>query len=196
MITAEYLPSSLNVKTDIKSRKVETKSEWKLLPEMFQKITQILGQPKVDFLASRLSHQLSRYIARKADPNSTATNAMHQNWNKGFSYAFPQFCLLYQILRKVLKERTSQPSHNCNTSLLNTAMVPSITRHVNCPPNLPIFLPQKKQSLFESTEEETFINCGKVFKAGDIESVRQKFHVRGISNNLMFYSRKARRNSN
>ena len=95
MITAEYLPSSLNVKTDIKSRKVETKSEWKLLPEMFQKITKILGQPKVNFLASRLSHQLSRYIARKADPNSTATNAMHQNWNKGFSYAFPQFCLLY-----------------------------------------------------------------------------------------------------
>ena len=121
---------------------------------------------------------------------------MHQNWNKGFSYAFPQFCLLYQILRKVLKERTSQPSHNCNTSLLNTAMVPSITLDVNCPPNLPIFLPQKKQSLFESTEEETFINCGKVFKAGDIESVRQKFYVRGISNNLMFYSRKARRNSN
>lgn len=55
MITAEYLPSSLNVKTDIKSRKVETKSEWKLLPEMFQKITKILGQPKVDFLPSTIT---------------------------------------------------------------------------------------------------------------------------------------------
>ena len=57
MITVTYLPSILNVRTDWESRDVETYSRWQLLFSVFQTITKIMGQPKINLFASRLSNQ-------------------------------------------------------------------------------------------------------------------------------------------
>ena len=57
MITVTYLPSKLNVRTDWESRDVETYSRWHLLLIVFQTITKIMGQPKINLFASRLSNQ-------------------------------------------------------------------------------------------------------------------------------------------
>ena len=74
---------------------------------MFAKICQKLGTPSIDLFASRMSHQLPVYMARKPDPGSQATNAMYQPWTKMFSYAFPPFSLIPWILSKVRKEATT-----------------------------------------------------------------------------------------
>ena len=76
MITVEYLPSKLNVKTDLGSCHAESSSEWKLFPEVFQLIEKIFDQPTIDPFASRLSHQLKQYVACKTDPSNIGTNAM------------------------------------------------------------------------------------------------------------------------
>ena len=77
-ITAEYPPSSMNVGADWQSRNSEDHSEWKLLPQVFQKICQIKGKTEVDLFASRLSVQLPRYIAWKPDPYSQGKDAKQQ----------------------------------------------------------------------------------------------------------------------
>ena len=49
-------------------------------------------------------HQLPQYMAWKPDPNSFATDAMQQDWNKMFSFAFPSFSLIGRVINKVLRE--------------------------------------------------------------------------------------------
>jgi hypothetical protein len=58
MITAEYLPTDLNVDADRESRNVMDWSEWKLHPWLFEQICLTYGTPEVDLFASRTSHQI------------------------------------------------------------------------------------------------------------------------------------------
>ena len=106
-ITAKYLPAHLNVTADWESRNFQDKSDWKLSPEVFAKICQKLGTPSIDLFASRMSHQLSVYMAWKLDPESQATSVMYQPWTKMFPYAFPHFSLIPRVLSKVRKEGTT-----------------------------------------------------------------------------------------
>ena len=67
-LTAKYLPSSQNIQVDWESRHTKNSSECKLCPQVFAKTTQIMRKPHVDLFASRLSHQLRRYMSWKLDP--------------------------------------------------------------------------------------------------------------------------------
>ena len=62
-ITPEYLPSRLNIIADRESRAKIDSSEWKMCPEAFSQVCQKLGIPQIDLFASRLRHQLPRYMA-------------------------------------------------------------------------------------------------------------------------------------
>ena len=64
-----------------------------------------MGQPTLDLLASRLSHQLPRYIAWKLGPCSIARDAFLDPWDREYSFAFPPFSLISRILRKILQEK-------------------------------------------------------------------------------------------
>ena len=66
---------------------------------------QTFEYPTVGLFASRLSHQFPQYVAWKPDPNSIATDAMQQCWNKMFPYGFPSFSLIDQILKKVRQKK-------------------------------------------------------------------------------------------
>ena len=107
-ITAEYLPSSLNVIADWESRHVEDPSDWKLDPIIFQKICLKLGNPSIDLFASRLCHQIPQYMAWKPDPHSLKTDAMSQTWSQALPYAFPPFSLIMKVLRKVEEEKVER----------------------------------------------------------------------------------------
>jgi len=67
-ITAEYLPGKLNIEADRESRQVNDSSKWKLCITVFQKIVAMWGSPKIDLLASRISHQVKNYFSWKIDP--------------------------------------------------------------------------------------------------------------------------------
>ena len=79
-ITAEYLPSSLNVEADWQSQNSRDPSEWKLCAKVFQQVSQRRGTPKVHLFASKLFHQLPQYFAWKPDPFSQGTDALKQIW--------------------------------------------------------------------------------------------------------------------
>ena len=72
MITAEYLPVCLNHQADWKSRNQKDSTEWKLCPQVFQKICMKVGQPEIDLFASWMSNQLPAYCSWKLNPNCFA----------------------------------------------------------------------------------------------------------------------------
>ena len=61
-ITADYLPSSMNVEADWQSRNSKDHSEWKLLRQVFQRICQIKGKTEMDLFASRLPAQFHNIL--------------------------------------------------------------------------------------------------------------------------------------
>ena len=104
-LTAEYLPSKLNVTADWESRNNSDSSEWKLAPQSFQRICQLRGTPEIDLFASRLSHQIKTYVSWRPAPLSQAADAFQQNWFHKSLYAFPPFCMIPNVLSKVRKEK-------------------------------------------------------------------------------------------
>ena len=103
-ITAEYLPSRLNVRADWEPRNATDSSDWKLHQRVYLKIAKPLETPTADLFASRSCHQVPQYIAWEPDQNGFATNAMQQDWNKMFRFAFPPFSLIGRVINKVLQE--------------------------------------------------------------------------------------------
>ena len=103
-IAIEYLSSKLNIIADRESREKVDSSEWKLDPKVFQGLVQLMGNPVVDLLASRLNHQLPQYITWRPDPFSQGTNAMHQDWSQDYLCASP--FLPYEQNFTVGQERT------------------------------------------------------------------------------------------
>ena len=103
-MSAEYLPSALNVHADWESQNAKNNSDWKLDVSVFQEIVTHMGQPSLDLFASRLCHQLLRYRAWKSDPGSIATDALHR-WDREYSFAFPSFSLISRVLKKILQEK-------------------------------------------------------------------------------------------
>ena len=58
-VTAEWIPTHLNVTADRESRKVKDSSEWKLNIKVFHRLILRWGNPEIDLFASRTSHRLS-----------------------------------------------------------------------------------------------------------------------------------------
>ena len=106
-ITAEYLPGSLNKEADFQSRAVKDSSEWKLNPEIFQKICKEWETPDVDLFASRVSHQLPTYMSWKLDPFSKGKDAFQSSWTHMRGYAFPPFSLVGRVLSKVQRDQAT-----------------------------------------------------------------------------------------
>ena len=102
-ITADYLPSSMNVEADWQSRNSKDYSEWKLLRQVFQRICQIKGKPEMDLFASRLPAQVPQYTARKPGPYSQGTDAMQQIWS--YLYASPPFSMINKVLKKIAQHQ-------------------------------------------------------------------------------------------
>lgn len=79
-LSAEYLRGTLNTKADKASRELKNSSnEWILNKTVFQKLIQSLGSVDASLLASRLCHQISRYIGWQPDPH-TWMDAFQINW--------------------------------------------------------------------------------------------------------------------
>ena len=50
-------------------------------------------------------HQLLAYVSWKPDSQSRATDVFQQRWSHLYTYAFPPFCLMSKVLKKVGQER-------------------------------------------------------------------------------------------
>ena len=125
---AEYLPCALNVHADWESRNANDNSEWKLDVSVFQEIVTHMGQPTLDLLASRLCHQLPRYIAWKPDQGSIATDAfLHLLDREQFSSSSIQ---LDKSGSKEDSPRKNRPSNHSDTDMANSALVCTTYKNV------------------------------------------------------------------
>ena len=79
----------MNTMVGLKSRQGKDPSEWKLNLQIFQTTCQVSEKLEIDLLASRLSRQLSQYIAWRPDSFSQGTDAMQQNWSQSSACISP-----------------------------------------------------------------------------------------------------------
>ena len=105
-ITTEYLPSSLNIQADWQSRNHKDSSDWKLNPKIFSQIVKIRGIPQIDLFASRLNHQLPKYMSWHPDQGSSAVDSLQHSWRNLYEYAFPPFYLIGKVIAKVRKDQS------------------------------------------------------------------------------------------
>ena len=99
--TLENLSSSWNVEAEWQPQNSRDSSEWKLCPNISTSLPDE-RTPKVGLFASRLFYQPPLYFAWEPDPLSQGIDTLQQIWDSQFLYAFPPFCLILQILKKLL----------------------------------------------------------------------------------------------
>ena len=104
-VTAEYLSSSLNIQADWQSRNHKYSSDWKLNLKIFFQIVKIRRIPQIDLFASRLNHQLPKYMSWHPDPGSCAVDSLQHSWRNLYGYAFPPFRLIVKVLDKAMKDQ-------------------------------------------------------------------------------------------
>ena len=111
--------------------------------QIFQKVCQIRGFPEIDLFASRLSHQIPTYFAKKPDPRNHAIHAFQQNWSHKLLYAFPPFCMIPKVLNKTLREQVPK------LLLINPAWTTQVwyPKILNMSIKSPILLPWRKDLL-------------------------------------------------
>ena len=73
----------------------------------FNQITAIWGVPDIDLYASRINAKVKVFCAWKPDPEAQSIDAFTSCWKSPFVYAFPPFCLLGKVLKKVASEQVT-----------------------------------------------------------------------------------------
>ena len=107
-VSAAYIPGKLNVEADSESRKINLDAEWKLNTSLLKQATDILNyQPEIDLFATRLNCQYEKFVSYRPDPEAFRVDAFSMNWAELTWYAFPPFCLIPRVLRKISREKTT-----------------------------------------------------------------------------------------
>ena len=102
--TAEYLRGTLNTRADKASRKMKNSSSKRILNKpIFQKLIQASGPVDVDLFASRLGHQIPKYISWQPDPQVWMVDAFQINWAHLKAYTFPLLALKGRVLAKAMR---------------------------------------------------------------------------------------------
>ena len=77
-ITAQHLPGTQNVDADWASRHFNERTEWTLDKSIFTRMVRKFYTPQVDLFASRLNHQLPKYVSRHPDPGAMSVDARNK----------------------------------------------------------------------------------------------------------------------
>ena len=133
-LTAEYLPGTLNTRANKASREMKnSSSEWVLNKPIFQKLIQALVPMDVDMSASKLCHQIPKYINWQPDLHAWMVNAFQINWTHLKAYPFPPFTLTGRVLAKAMRGKCTLiiitpawPSQLWYTQLLRMSIQDSI----------------------------------------------------------------------
>ena len=103
-ISAAHMPCKDNIEADQQSRILQDATEWKLHPELFQKIVDKFGKPDIDLFASRINRQLKSYVSWHPEPEAMAVNAFSLTWNNNFFLC--SHSLVGRVLAKVNRDKT------------------------------------------------------------------------------------------
>jgi len=73
VLTAEYIPGTVNIVADAESRSMTDRTDWKLHTKVFQQIDKKWGPLEMDLFATRLTTQLPYFFSWRPDPLAEAT---------------------------------------------------------------------------------------------------------------------------
>ena len=108
VLSATHVRGVDNVVADRLSRGRVWNTEWSLKEEVFVEVCGIFSLPKVDLFASRINRKLPCFVSWKPDPEAIAFNAFSFSWSPDvLYYAFPPFCILIRVLRKLIDDRAT-----------------------------------------------------------------------------------------
>jgi hypothetical protein len=100
-LSACHLPGKENIEADRLSRSTNIDLEWKLNTKVYHEINSLYGPQYIDLFASRINHQLPRYVSYLPDPNVEFADAFSFN-----GFAFPPFSIVGKVLQKLIAEET------------------------------------------------------------------------------------------
>ena len=66
----------------------------------------MFGKPTFNLFASRINHQIDRYISWKPDPKALGIDAFSIKWNTELYYIFPPFSLIGKVTAKIYRDKT------------------------------------------------------------------------------------------
>ena len=105
-LVASYISSSKNYVADFESRKeFDPESEWALNLKYYTRIERVFGKAQIDLFASHLNYKCNNFVSWHPDPMSTSVDAFTISWSDCFFYAFPPFCMIPRVLRKIRQDK-------------------------------------------------------------------------------------------
>lgn len=176
LISAQYLPGSMNLDADFMSRKFSDSCEWSLKNDIFERICNHFFIPDIDLFASRINHKIIPFVSWLFDPEAFLTDAFSFSWSGFQPYIFPPFCLISRVLNKLEEDKVEQailivPFWPTQTwfSLLISALISipaRLPRHKDLLtlPHSGVVHPMKKMSMIAccvsglSSRREEFLN--------------------------------------
>ena len=107
-LSAAYIPGKINTVADKLSREFNDQTEWMLQPSIFQNVVEKMQfYPDVDLFASRLNHQVDKYVSWTPDPDSMAVDAFSVSWSNINFYAYPPFSIVGAAISKIVQDRAT-----------------------------------------------------------------------------------------
>ena len=101
-----HLPGKVNIEAVTLSRSTNIDLEWKFNTTVFHEINSLYGPHDIDLFASRINHQLPRYVSYLADPNAEFVDAFSLKWVHINGFAFPPFSIVGKVVQKLIAEET------------------------------------------------------------------------------------------
>ena len=104
-LSAAHIPGKQNLIADFESRRNQRASEWRLdKASLIWALERLDFKPDIDLFASRINHQLPRYVSYRPDPEAFAIDAFSLDWSNLDFYAFPPFSVIPTVLNKLVTE--------------------------------------------------------------------------------------------
>ena len=128
-LQSTHLARALNVTADEESRVMKDKTDWILCPQTFRRINHLIGPLQVDLFASRLTHQLYRYVSWRPDPYAMTTDAFTLNWVEFKGYANPPWNFNNQSTHP--NQDSTGKTGPSGSSMESTTLVPNPAGNAN-----------------------------------------------------------------
>lgn len=103
-LRAAHIPGTVNVVADFLSRQQPQPGEWRLHPEVVERIWRLFGRAEVDLFASRVNTHCPLWFSLAESASPLGQDALAHDWPRTVLYAFPPVPLIFPTLMRVLLE--------------------------------------------------------------------------------------------
>lgn len=106
-ITACYINTKQNTTADYLSRISQDRRDWSLNQRVFNRITEKLGAPEVDMMATPNNRKVERFVSWRREEAAVGTDAFLQDWNKYTRvYIYPDPLMIGRVIKKLNQSTT------------------------------------------------------------------------------------------